>query len=127
MHLGAQTERGHHPLVITNDIFTREDQQHVQRTLAGVLDSDRIRGVETGSCPHSAVREDPSLNLLAAEELVEIIQSDRVGGNKDRSRLGVMLQDDWKLVPGKLGLTYGARLDVDSRFGMAPSPRIAAT
>ncbi len=55
--------------MITNDIFTREDANHVTRTLAGVLDSARIRGVETGTCPHTAVREDPGLNLLAAEEL----------------------------------------------------------
>lgn len=61
--------RGFHPLVITNDIFTREDAEHVRRTLAGVLASERIRGVETGACPHTAVREDPSLNLLAVEEM----------------------------------------------------------
>ena len=62
-------ERDRHPVVITNDIFTREDAEHVTRTLAGVFDTDRIRGVATGACPHAAVREDPSLNLLAAEEL----------------------------------------------------------
>ncbi len=61
--------RGLQLLVITNDIFTREDADHVRRTLAGVLDLGRIRGVETGACPHTAVREDPSINLLAAEEL----------------------------------------------------------
>lgn len=61
--------RGLSPLVITNDIFTREDQQHVQRTLAGVLAADRIYGVETGACPHSAVREDPSMNLLAVDRI----------------------------------------------------------
>jgi urease accessory protein len=61
--------RGYRPLVITNDIFTREDEQHVKRTLSGILSADRIRGVETGACPHTAVREDPSLNLLAVEEL----------------------------------------------------------
>lgn len=61
--------RGLRPLIITNDIFTREDEQHVRRTLAGVLDTDCIRGVETGACPHTAVREDPSLNLLAVEAL----------------------------------------------------------
>ena len=64
-------ERDRHPVVITNDIFTREDAEHVTRTLAGVFDTDRIRGVATGACPHAAVREDPSLNLLAAEELTE--------------------------------------------------------
>jgi urease accessory protein len=61
--------RGLRPLVITNDIFTSEDREHVRRTLAGCLDADRIRGVETGSCPHAAVRDDPSLNLLMVEEL----------------------------------------------------------
>lgn len=61
--------RGLGPLVITNDIFTREDAEHARRTLAGILEPDRIRGVETGACPHTAVREDPSLNLLAVGEL----------------------------------------------------------
>ena len=60
---------GYQPLVITNDIFTREDAEHARRTLEGVLSPQRIRGVETGACPHTAVREDPSLNLLAIEEL----------------------------------------------------------
>ena len=62
-------ERGRNPLVITNDIFTREDADHARRTLEGVFDVDRIRGVSTGACPHTAVREDPSLNLLAVDEL----------------------------------------------------------
>ena len=60
---------GLRPLIITNDIFTREDADHARRTLAGVLDQGRIRGVETGACPHTAVREDPTLNILAVEEL----------------------------------------------------------
>lgn len=63
--------RGRHPVVITNDIFTSEDAEHATRTLRGVFDVGRIRGVATGACPHTAVREDPSLNLLAAEELTE--------------------------------------------------------
>jgi urease accessory protein len=61
--------RGFRPLVITNDIFTLEDREHLRRALAGCLEPDRIRGVETGSCPHAAVRDDPSLNLLMVEEL----------------------------------------------------------
>ena len=48
---------GHRPIVLTNDIVTQEDAQHVRRTLAGVLDPARVVGVETGTCPHSAVRE----------------------------------------------------------------------
>src|SRR5262249_50873972 len=61
--------KGHRPLVITNDIFTSEDAQHVRATLAGTLDPERVVGVETGSCPHAAVRDDPSMNLDAATEL----------------------------------------------------------
>ncbi|MFE6662481.1 urease accessory protein UreG [Streptomyces sp. NPDC057697] len=64
-------ERGRIPAVITNDIFTTEDAAHVRRTLAGVLDADRIVGVETGACPHTAVRDDPTMNQAAADELLE--------------------------------------------------------
>lgn len=56
-------------LVITNDIVTTEDAQHVRRTLKGILHEERILGVETGACPHTAVREDPSMNLAAVEEM----------------------------------------------------------
>jgi urease accessory protein len=58
-------------VVVTNDIVTREDEEHVRRTLAGVLDGARIAGVETGACPHAAVREDPSMNLAMLAELEE--------------------------------------------------------
>ncbi len=58
-------------LIITNDIVTTEDARHVQRALTGVLAEDRIKGVETGACPHTAVREDPSMNLAAVEEMEE--------------------------------------------------------
>jgi urease accessory protein len=61
--------RGHSPIVITNDIFTQEDAEHVRRTLAGVFDPDRVLGVETGSCPHTAVRDDPTMNLAAIDEM----------------------------------------------------------
>jgi urease accessory protein len=56
-------------LIITNDIVTTEDAKHVRRTLKGVLIEDRIIGVETGACPHTAVREDPSMNIAAVEEM----------------------------------------------------------
>jgi urease accessory protein len=62
---------GHRPLVVTNDIFTREDAEHVRATLADVLDPQRVVGVETGSCPHTAVRDDPTMNLHAVEELTD--------------------------------------------------------
>lgn len=64
-------ESGYHPLVITNDIYTQEDAGHVRRALAEVLDPDRVVGVETGSCPHTAVRDDPTMNLAAIEELTD--------------------------------------------------------
>jgi urease accessory protein len=64
-------QRGHRPVVITNDIFTQEDAAHVRRTLAGVLDPERVVGVETGSCPHAAVRDDPTMNLAAVEEIIQ--------------------------------------------------------
>jgi urease accessory protein len=62
---------GVRPLIITNDVVTTEDAQHVRRALAGVLEPERIVGVETGACPHTAIREDPSMNLAAVEDLEE--------------------------------------------------------
>src|SRR5438094_10574024 len=56
-------------LIITNDVVTTEDAKHVQRTLKGILVEERILGVETGACPHTAVREDPSMNLAAAGDM----------------------------------------------------------
>jgi len=53
--------------VITNDIYTREDADYLVRAQA--LPADRIRGVETGGCPHTAIREDASVNLAMVEEL----------------------------------------------------------
>ena len=60
---------GKRVLIITNDVVTTEDAKHVQRTLRGILLEERILGVETGGCPHTAVREDPSMNLAAVEEM----------------------------------------------------------
>lgn len=53
--------------VITNDIYTKEDAEFMLKN--SVLDEDRIIGVETGGCPHTAIREDASMNLAAIEEL----------------------------------------------------------
>ena len=53
--------------VITNDIYTSEDANYLVRVQA--LSSDRIRGVETGGCPHTAIREDASVNLAAMDDL----------------------------------------------------------
>jgi len=54
--------------VVTNDIYTKEDAQFLVRS--GALSPDRILGVETGGCPHTAIREDASLNLRAIEDLM---------------------------------------------------------
>ncbi|MDO7866830.1 urease accessory protein UreG [Nocardioides jiangxiensis] len=53
--------------VVTNDIYTDEDARMLRA--AGVLDPDRIRAVETGACPHTAIRDDITANLIAVEEL----------------------------------------------------------
>jgi len=53
--------------VVTNDIYTQEDAQFLTRS--GALEPERIRGVETGGCPHTAIREDASINLAAIAEL----------------------------------------------------------
>ncbi|MFC7456297.1 urease accessory protein UreG [Brachybacterium sp. GCM10030267] len=53
--------------VITNDIYTDEDARFLRS--AGVLDPDRIRAVETGACPHTAIRDDVTMNLTAVEDL----------------------------------------------------------
>jgi urease accessory protein len=62
-------KKGLEIIIITNDIVTTEDAKHVRATLKGILPEERIVGVETGACPHTAVREDPSMNIAAAEEL----------------------------------------------------------
>ncbi len=53
--------------VVTNDLLTTEDADRLKNR--GILPSDRIIGVETGSCPHTAIREDPTMNLLAVQDL----------------------------------------------------------
>jgi urease accessory protein len=63
--------RGRFELVaITNDIYTREDAEFL--TSSGALAPERIRGVETGGCPHTAIREDASINLAAVAELTRL-------------------------------------------------------
>jgi urease accessory protein len=56
-------------VVITNDIYTKEDQRLL--TIAGALSADRILGVETGGCPHTAIREDASINLEAIDRMLK--------------------------------------------------------
>ncbi|MGE0228729.1 MAG: urease accessory protein UreG [Dehalococcoidia bacterium] len=62
--------RGYRPAIVANDVFTQEDASILKRGLRGILDEDLIVGVETGTCPHTAVREDPTANLAAIDGLV---------------------------------------------------------
>jgi len=66
--LCTRLKSSHHLAVITNDIYTREDAEFLTRR--GVLPPERIIGVETGGCPHTAIREDASVNLEAVDLLV---------------------------------------------------------
>ncbi|MDQ8180481.1 urease accessory protein UreG [Pelagicoccus sp. SDUM812005] len=56
-------------VAITNDIYTREDAEFLVRNNA--LEADRVMGVETGGCPHTAIRDDTSMNMAAIDELLE--------------------------------------------------------
>lgn len=84
--------------VITNDIYTREDAEFLVRQ--GTLDSSRIRGVETGGCPHAAIREDASMNLEAIEDLesahqgLELILVES-GGDNLSAAFSPELVDEW--------------------------------
>jgi len=55
-------------VAITNDIYTKEDQRLL--TVSGALPAERIMGVETGGCPHTAIREDASINLEAIDRML---------------------------------------------------------
>lgn len=67
--LCKQMSKDYDIVAITNDIYTKEDQRLL--TISGALPADRIMGVETGGCPHTAIREDASINLEAVDRMVE--------------------------------------------------------
>ncbi len=84
--------------VVTNDIYTQEDAEFLRRR--GVLPEDRVRGVETGGCPHSAIRDDASMNLEAVTALEEQFpQLDLIllesGGNNLAAAFSPELVDVW--------------------------------
>jgi urease accessory protein len=84
--------------VVTNDIYTLEDAQFLMRQ--GTLDASRIRGVETGGCPHAAIREDASMNLEAIDDLekahpgLELIFVES-GGDNLSAAFSPELVDEW--------------------------------
>ncbi len=84
--------------VVTNDIYTLEDAQFLIRQ--GTLDASRVRGVETGGCPHAAIREDASMNLEAIDDLeklhpgLELILVES-GGDNLSAAFSPELVDEW--------------------------------
>ena len=87
--------------IVTNDLVTKEDAERLKRS--GLIDPARVTAVETGACPHTAIREDPTLNIQSADELVRsypdltavIIES---GGDNLASTFSLELVDYWLFV-----------------------------
>ncbi|MEX2296092.1 MAG: urease accessory protein UreG [Dongiaceae bacterium] len=92
---------GYRIAVVTNDLVTKEDAERLQRS--GLIDPNRVRAVETGACPHTAIREDPTLNIQAADLLEQafkpldliLIES---GGDNLASTFSLDLVDYWIFV-----------------------------
>ncbi|MGJ5180384.1 urease accessory protein UreG [Bradyrhizobium oligotrophicum] len=93
--------RGIDIAVITNDLVTSEDAERVRRS--GLIDPERVSAVEAGACPHTVIREDPTLNIEAADELerrfpgVELILLES-GGDNLASTFSRDLTDFWMFV-----------------------------
>jgi urease accessory protein len=94
-------ERGTRIAVVTNDLVTKEDAERIRRS--GLIAPERVLAVETGACPHTAIREDPTLNIQAADLLEEkfdpldliLIES---GGDNLASTFSLDLVDYWLFV-----------------------------
>lgn len=97
----ALEKRGHEVVVVTNDLVTREDAERLKKS--GLIKPDKVLAVETGACPHTAIREDPTMNMLAADRLVGqypeasvvLIES---GGDNLASTFSLDLVDFWMFV-----------------------------
>ena len=128
--------RGTNIAVITNDIATKEDAERVRRS--GLIAPERVLAVETGACPHSAIREDPTLNMQSADELdrrfpgLELILIES-GGDNLASSFSLDLVDFWMFVidvaggddiPRKRGLgVMSCDLLVINKTDLAPHVR----
>jgi urease accessory protein len=94
-------KRGVELAVITNDLVTREDAERLRRS--GIIDPERVMAVETGACPHTAIREDPSLNMHEANVLenrfedLDLILVES-GGDNLASTFSLDLVDYWLFV-----------------------------
>jgi urease accessory protein len=87
--------------VVANDIVTQEDAERIKRS--GLIDPGRVLAVETGACPHTAIREDPTLNIQAVEALVDAFPELEVvliesGGDNLASTFSHELVDYWLFV-----------------------------
>ncbi len=97
----ALLQRGIDLAVITNDLVTAEDAERIRRS--GLIDPARVSAVEAGACPHTVIREDPTLNIEAADELerrfpgVELILLES-GGDNLASTFSRDLTDFWMFV-----------------------------
>ncbi len=109
------TQQGIEVAVVTNDLLTTEDADRLKS--GGILPSDRIIGVETGSCPHTAIREDPTMNILAVQDL-EILYPDldliliESGGDNLASTFSYDLVDSYIFV-----IDVGAGDDIPRKNG----------
>jgi urease accessory protein len=97
----AFAKRGVSLAIVTNDLVTAEDAERIRRS--GLIDPARVAAVEAGACPHTVIREDPTLNIAAADELeglfadVELILIES-GGDNLASTFSLDLVDWWMFV-----------------------------
>jgi urease accessory protein len=92
--------RGVKLAVVTNDLVTKEDAERLRR--GGLIDPGRVMAVESGACPHTVIREDPTLNIVAADALEEQFAPDLIliesGGDNLASTFSRELVDYWVFV-----------------------------
>jgi urease accessory protein len=92
--------RGVKLAVVTNDLVTKEDAERLRRS--GLIDPRRVMAVESGACPHTVIREDPTLNIMAADALEEEFAPDLIliesGGDNLASTFSRELVDYWIFV-----------------------------
>jgi len=135
--LAGFARRGRVVSVITNDLVTAEDAERIRRS--GLIDPRRVRAVEAGGCPHTVIREDPSLNIAAADDLetafpdTELILLES-GGDNLASTFSRDLVDYWLFVidvaggddiPRKRGLgVIRCDLLVVNKIDLAPYVRV---
>ena len=94
-------EKGIAIAIVTNDLVTAEDAERIRRS--GLIDPARVAAVEAGACPHTVIREDPTLNIAAADELEQLFPETELiliesGGDNLASTFSLDLVDWWMFV-----------------------------